>query len=382
MTKKILSVSELTSYLKEFFERDSRLSNLWLRGEVSNLSKSSSGHLYFTLKDNKSLISCVFFKKNLNSNSINLEDGLQIITRGNLGIHEKSGRYQLFIKEAFSCGKGSAESALKELKYRLSHEGFFDFKYKKSLPLYPEKIGVITSSSSSALEDIISIIKEKKFGVSLYIKSVSVQGENSAAEMSDAIDYFNKYHLPDIIILARGGGSFEELSSFNAEIVAQAIFNSDIPIVSAVGHETDYTIADFVSDLRAPTPSAAANLIMPDIETLEKTVNNYLLKLNKTLKFFLRTKESDFNYKKVELKNSLLKKISEKENSFNSSVRALNTLNPLKVLDRGFSISYSENKKIIKDYKEVQPGDKINVILAKGKIKCCVEKSEENKDGF
>lgn len=380
MRKKLLSVSELTSYLREFLEKDTRLSNLWLRGEVSNLSKSSSGHLYFTLKDDKSLLNCVFFKSNLNYSDIDLENGLQIIVRGNLGIHEKSSRYQLFIKEAFLSGKGSIESELKELKNRLLHEGLFDVKYKKSLPFYPEKIGVITSCSSSALRDIISIIKSKNFGVYLYIKSVSVQGDNSAAEISNAVDYFNKYHIPDLIILARGGGSFEELSSFNTESVTRAIFRSAVPVVSAVGHETDYTIADLVSDLRAPTPSAAADLIVPDIKTIEETANNYLLKLNKTISVLIKTKESDLAQKKDQLNKNLLSKIREKENSLNSSVRALNTLNPLKVLERGFSISYSESKKIIKDYREVRPGDKINVILAKGKIKCSVEKSEGTKD--
>jgi exodeoxyribonuclease VII large subunit len=376
--QRILSVSELTAYLQDKIESDPRLSNLWLRGEVSNVKKPASGHLYFTLKDENTLLKCIIFRSYCTRLQFQLEDGMQVIVRGNLGIYGRSGQYQLYVQEVQLYGTGSLHMAYEQLKNKLSKEGLFDAIYKKKLPFCPKRIGIVTSKSGAVLRDIINVISRRFSGVKLFVVPVAVQGENAPDEIAEGIRLLNKFQKPEVIVVARGGGSIEELWAFNTEKVARAIFDSQIPVISAVGHETDYTIADFVSDLRTPTPSAAAEIIVPSRSELQERVRSLSLRLNGTIISNLKESQERINSSIIRLNNAITNLIIKKENMLSSSVRAFNNLNPLKVLERGYSVCYKEDGRILKDSKDVSLGDNVKVMLAKGSLFCYVDSKEEN----
>jgi exodeoxyribonuclease VII large subunit len=272
-TNKILTVSELTLAIKSILEKN--FNSICLKGEISNFKHQSSGHMYFSLKDEISQISCVLFK----GNSINLEktpkDGDQIIVEAELSVYPPRGNYQLIVRKLSFIGIGELLFKLHELKEKLKKRGWFDNIHKKSLPLLPKKIGVVTSPTGSVIQDIINILKRRFTNFHLILNPVKVQGLGAAEEIAKAIEDFNKYNLAEVLIVGRGGGSLEDLWAFNEEIVAKAIFESKIPIISAVGHETDFSIADFVADIRAPTPSAAAEIVIKEKNQFLDTLENY-----------------------------------------------------------------------------------------------------------
>jgi exodeoxyribonuclease VII large subunit len=266
--KKYLSVLALTKYIKRKFDADPHLQDIHVRGEISNFKQHSSGHMYFTLKDEKARILAVMFAGNNRSMMFSPENGMKVIVKGDISVYEPSGQYQIYIKEMQPDGIGELFLAYEQLRKKLELEGLFSLDRKKVLPLYPKTVAVITSPTGAAVRDIITTIKRRYPIVNILVFPALVQGDNAAPSIVTAIESANRMPEVDVIIVGRGGGSIEELWAFNEEIVARAIFHSDVPIISAVGHETDFTIADFVSDLRAPTPTAAAELAVPHIEEL------------------------------------------------------------------------------------------------------------------
>ena len=293
-TKTIYTVSELTSEIKYILE--DRYPFIWINGEVSNLARPSSGHLYFTLKDKKAQISSVMFRSQARNLKFDLKNGLEITGFGRISLYEPRGSYQFIFEFIEPKGAGALQLAFEQLKEKLSNEGLFDTIHKKKLPFLPQRLSIITSPSGAVIHDIQNVINRRFSNVIIEILPVGVQGTGSDIEIATAIKTVNKRSVSDVIIIARGGGSIEDLASFNAEIVARAIFGSVIPVVSAVGHETDYTICDFVSDLRAPTPSAAAEIVMPDKNELKIRLSQLQTGLINSLKNNLVKKRNQLDY--------------------------------------------------------------------------------------
>jgi len=278
----IYKVSELTRLIRQEVERE--FAGLWVEGEVSNYRLSPSGHAYFTLKDEHSQLRAIIYRPRLRYLSFRLENGMQVLVKGSLTVYEKRGEYQLVVESLEPKGIGALQLAFEQLKRRLAEEGLFAKEHKKPIPLLPQKIGLVTSPRGAAIQDILNIISRRFPNVHIILNPVRVQGAGAAAEIAAAIEEFNRFPDIDILIVGRGGGSLEDLWAFNEEVVARAIFNSRIPIISAVGHEIDYTIADFVADLRAPTPSAAAELVVQQKEALQEKLESLYIRLQWALK--------------------------------------------------------------------------------------------------
>ena len=271
MTYNPISVSELNKYVKEKFENDEFFANVLVEGEISNFKNHYTGHMYFTLKDEKSLIKSIMFKTYTTHLDFVPQDGMKVMVLGSVSVFERDGTYQLYAKAMKQLGKtGDLRAAYEELKAKLEKEGLFDQKHKKEIPIMPETIGVLTSNTGAVIRDIINVSTRRNPNVHIRLFPVPVQGEGAGKKIAEGIEFMNKHKLADVLIIARGGGSLEDLWPFNEEIVARAIYNSELPVISAVGHETDFTIADFVADLRAPTPSAAAELAVADIKEVEQ----------------------------------------------------------------------------------------------------------------
>lgn len=293
-SKKIYSISELTLTIK--FLLESKLQSVSVKGEISNFKKQSSGHLYFSLKDKDSQIAAAFFKGNCKNLSKEPKDGDQVIAKGEISVYPPRGIYQLIVREITFLGVGELLIKLHELKEELKALGFFDPKHKKKLPKLPKTIGVVTSPTGAVIQDIINILNRRYFNFHLILNPVKVQGTKAAEEIAQAIDEFNKYDLADVLIIGRGGGTLEDLWPFNEKIVAEAIFQSKIPIISAVGHETDFTIADFVADVRAPTPSSAAEIVTSERSHLIKNLQNYQNQIFTSLNGLLKHERSRLNF--------------------------------------------------------------------------------------
>jgi len=290
----ILTVSELTQEIKDILE--DRFPDIWVEGEISNLRIPPSGHIYFTLKDDFSQVRAVFFKTKARTLRFLPEDGLHVICRGRVSLYEKRGEYQLVLEEIEPKGIGALQLAFLQLKERLEREGLFDIKHKKSIPMIPQTIGIITSPTGAAIRDMLHIIHRRYKNVHILIYPVRVQGEGASSEIKEAIEYFNEQMNVEVIILGRGGGSLEDLWAFNEEEAARAIYYSKIPIISAVGHETDYTISDFVADLRAPTPSAAAELVVKDKGEIQNTLHYLENRLEIQIFKNLRERRTDLSH--------------------------------------------------------------------------------------
>ncbi len=269
-SRRALSVSELTARIRDLLAKN--FNELSVEGEISNCREAQSGHLYFTLKDEKAQIRCVWFKQDRRGVKFRVEDGLKVTLRGSISVYEQRGEYQIYVESMEPLGVGALQLAFDQLKKRLEAEGLFDAKHKKPLPLLPSRIGLITSPKGAAVRDVVRILRRRFHNVHLTVFPVRVQGEGSAEEIARALRFFNQRKLVDVLILARGGGSIEDLWAFNEEIVARAIFDSEIPVISGVGHETDFTIADFVADVRASTPSAAAELVVQTRREFDKHI--------------------------------------------------------------------------------------------------------------
>lgn len=394
--KYILSISEINKYIKEIFSNDMVLSNLWIKGEISNYKPHYSGHLYLTLKDDKSLIKAVMFKTNASKLSFEPENGMKVIVKGYVSVFERDGQYQLYVEEMQPDGVGGLHIAFEQLKKKLQDEGLFDIDRKKKLPYLPRKIGVVTSITGSVIKDIMNVLNRRYHNLELKIFPVQVQGESAAPQIARAIKKLNEANCVDVIILARGGGSLEDLWPFNEEIVARSIAASQLPVISAVGHETDFTISDFVSDVRAPTPSAAAELVVPEKSILMSKVNDLRIRLNNSVFNFLAHKKAGLDkimnstafkqpFNRVyqerlrldiinkDLYRGLTKNKDEARTQLMLLVEKLDALSPLGVLARGYGIAkLKDSNAIIKSIHNVEVGNEIVVSVSDGEIDCTV----------
>lgn len=385
-----ISVSKLNSYIKDKIADDEYLNNVLVKGEISNFKNHYTGHMYFTLKDENSLIKCIMFKNYAQRLNFMPKDGMKVFVLGGVSVFERDGVYQIYVKAMQEDGIGVLYKKYEELKQRLEQEGYFDETHKQKIPLMPKTIGVLTSQTGSVIRDIINVSTRRNPNVNIRLFPVPVQGEGAAEKIANGIKFMNDKKLADVLILARGGGSLEDLWPFNEEIVAHAIYNSEIPIISAVGHETDFSISDFVADLRAPTPSAAAELAVPDIYEIKQKINTYQNRLRLTLikkveimklryqkcmssrVFKEPLRNINDNYLKIDsyikrLENVIKTKQKEEKTKYIELISKLDALSPLKTLTRGYSI-VEQNDRIIKSAKDLNAGDKINIRLIDGKL--------------
>jgi exodeoxyribonuclease VII large subunit len=398
--QKIYTVSEITKEIKTLLEEN--IPTIWVEGEVSNFTLHSSGHRYFSLKDENSQIRCVFWKWQAYSLSFEIEDGMKVIALGNITIYERNGQYQLNIIKIKPLGIGKLELEFQRLKEKLFKEGLFDESHKIPIPKFPQTIGVVTSPTGAAIRDIIEIIQRRAPDVKIILNPVKVQGPGAAEEIAQAIYDFNEYKKVDLLIVGRGGGSLEDLWAFNEEIVARAIYDSKIPVISAIGHEIDFTIADFVADLRAPTPSAAAELAVRDRAEICRELNtliNRLITLQSSsidhLKQRVESAIKSYGFKKRpmdlvgqltqrtdELTRNLFKEIKNcfefRKKSLSLFMGKLNALSPLAVFKRGFSLTRKlPELLIIKDAGILKIDDRVEVKFLKGRIESKVEKVDK-----
>lgn len=389
---KVYSVSNVNKYIKMLFDKDPFLMDIAIKGEITNFKAHYTGHLYFTLKDNASTIKCVMFKGYAAANKFNPKDGDSVIITGSISSFERDGVYQVYVKSISLDGQGDLYLKYEELKNKLKQEGLFNPEYKKQIPFLPKRVGVITSKTGAVIRDIINVSTRRFNNVNLLVYPAAVQGVNTAETVIKGIETFNNMeNKVDVIIIARGGGSFEDLFGFNDENLARTIFKSEIPIVSAVGHETDFTICDFVSDLRAPTPSAAAELVYPSKLELIAGINNLKVRLNRAIDVYIdrrkqfvknismqrlqKTPEAimqkynllvDSYIKSME--NTIKNKYTILEKEYNKNIALLDSYSPLKTLSRGYSVATC-NGKTIKQVADVNKGDIIDIKLIDGKIK-------------
>ena len=391
-----ITVSKLNGYIKDKISNDEFLNNIYIKGEISNYKHHYTGHLYFTLKDENSLIKCIMFKTYTANLKFVPRDGMKVVILGTVSVYERDGIYQIYCKGMEEDGIGDLYAKFEQLKLKLEEKGYFKIENKKKIPLFPKEIGVLTSQTGSVIRDIINVSTRRNPNVHIKLLPVPVQGEGAEIKIAESIKLMNNYNMVDVIILARGGGSIEDLWPFNEEIVANAIFNSKIPIISAIGHETDFTIADFVADLRAPTPSAAAELVVANINDIERNIkklkNSLVISLQRKTELMRLEYEKimtsncyrnpfnniQLNMEKVRLFNkqleaNILNVYKEKYNIFNNSLVKLDSYSPLKTLQRGYGIvSYRGN--VLKSKNKLKIGDKIDIILKDGQVEAEVSK--------
>lgn len=397
--RKIYKVSEINKIAKNLLEEE--FPEIWLEGEISNFTLHSSGHLYFSLKDEDAQINAIMYKWQAGQLEFVPENGMKVIAQGKISVFVKGGRYQIIVYGIKPIGIGALQQAFEQLKRKLEKEGLFDKARKRPIPMLPQKIGIVTSPTGAAIRDILNIIERRFANVHILIHPVRVQGDRAAGEIAEAIAYVNeRFPSLDVLIVGRGGGSLEDLWSFNREIVARAIYNSRIPVISAVGHEVDYTIADFVADLRAPTPSAAAELVVTNKIELEKKILLLTSKIKLSMKheldeltsqyrrlvdsrIFLHPEElysqfqQEIDYYLERIISKCAHFLDFQKEKLNSIAGKLNVLSPLNILARGYSIAYKlpENE-ILKSISQVTMKDKVKVKLHRGEIICTVEETD------
>lgn len=400
-----LKVSQVNKYIKKMFSSDMILSNLTVEGEISSYKKHTSGHVYFSLKDSNSIIKCVMFKSDACNNQISLSEGQKIVVEGYISIYDKMSQYQLYVKKIKEDGIGKLYKEYEKLKKKLEEEGLFKSKYKKELPFIPKKIGVVTSSTGAAIHDIINVVSRRQKSSRLLIYPSLVQGSEAHKEIIKALNYLDGDASVDVIVLARGGGSMEDLFCFNNEELARTVFNLETPIVSAIGHETDFTIVDFISDLRAPTPSAAAELVVPSEMELQNTLKatygklfrsfhrSLILKINKMniLKSGLRynnpreklkTHKQDVDMIFKDLISCIDNKINTKSNSLLNLEKQLKLSNPLLGLESGYGILLNNQGRVIKNSSEINVSDIIDIKLKDASLKVSVEEIEKENVSY
>jgi exodeoxyribonuclease VII large subunit len=389
--ERIFTVTEINNYIKYLMQKDTLLSHLFVKGEISNFKHHTSGHAYFTLKDADSRIKCVMFKGNASKLKFMPEDGCAVILRGYFSIYERDGQYQLYVEDMIPEGTGSLYKAYEQLKKKLSELGYFDEARKRKLPFLPRAVGVVTSPTGAAVRDIISIIKRRCPSVDIFLYPVQVQGAGAENEISEGIRYFNSKANVDVMIIGRGGGSIEELWAFNEEVVANAIFESDIPVISAVGHETDFTISDFTADIRAATPSAAAELAVPDKQSILSRINQYQYLLNSSISNFININKvrverisKDNVFRQLEgkilnmnqtldslnkyLDSNMLGVLKNNRNSLDKTLGKLRILNPESALGRGYGIIMRRTDgKLITSIKDIKLHEELDIKLTDGK---------------
>ena len=383
-----VTVTQLNKYLKERFDEDENLNAILVKGEISNFKNHYTGHLYFTLKDENSLIKCIMFKSYAEKLNFKPKDGMKVMVFGTVSVFERDGVYQIYAKSMMEDGIGDLHEQFEQLKAKLEKEGLFEQSHKKIIPLYPNVIGVLTSQTGAVIRDIINVSTRRNPNVYIRLLPVPVQGPGAAEQIADKIRIMNEKKLADVLIIGRGGGSLEDLWPFNEEIVARAIYDSEIPIISAVGHETDFTIADFVADLRAPTPSAAAELAVPDIFEVKQKIINYQDRSKLALKKKIEIMKLRFekimksriftdpmrkimddsiildDYMK-RLENAMKEIKTEKNNKYTELVTKLDSISPLKTLTRGYSLTEKDGQ-IIKSASQIDKGDIIIIKFSDG----------------
>ncbi len=383
-----VTVTQLNKYLKDRFDEDENLNAILVKGEISNFKNHYTGHLYFTLKDENSLIKCIMFKSYAEKLNFKPKDGMKVMVFGTVSVFERDGVYQIYAKSMMEDGMGDLHEQFEQLKAKLEKEGLFEQSHKKIIPLYPNVIGVLTSQTGAVIRDIINVSTRRNPNVYIKLLPVPVQGPGAAEQIADKIRIMNEKKLADVLIIGRGGGSLEDLWPFNEEIVARAIYDSEIPIISAVGHETDFTIADFVADLRAPTPSAAAELAVPDIFEVKQKIINYQDRSKLALKKKIEIMKLRFEkimksriftdpMRKVmdnsiilddymkRLENAMKEIKTEKKNKYTELVTKLDSISPLKTLIRGYSLTEKDGK-IIKRATQIDKGDIITIKFSDG----------------
>ena len=396
MLNKVISVCELNGYIKDLLDSDAILAGVYVRGELSNYKVYPSGHHYFTMKDPDGALRCVMFKGSALKLRFKPKDGMSVVAFGRVTVYPRDGTYQLYVNELTPDGVGDLYVAFEQLKEKLYKEGLFDERFKKPLPRYPDSIAVITSPAGAAVRDIIRILKSRWPMSKVKVMPVRVQGAEAPQEITDAIRYANAHNVADLIITGRGGGSIEDLWAFNDESVARAIFESSIPVISAVGHEPDVTIADFVADFRAATPSNAAQVAVPDATEIREALLALEIRLHQVVNRELKMKrqrlgelqdkrvlQSPKNYiddKRLLLDRSqdklcaaLQRKLHLNRERYARLAAAVDAMSPLKVLGRGYAIARREDGIIVKEAADVKTGDRITVRLRKDEIKCVVD---------
>ena len=400
----IYSVSRLNREARTLLE--SRLGSVWVEGELSNVSRSSADHLYFTLKDSDSEIGAVMFAGDNKDLDFEVEGGVAVLAKGLLTVYEKRGRYQLKVTEMKEAGKGALQIKFEKLKKRLKEEGLFEEEHKRPIPEFPTSIGVVTSDSGAALRDIVTTIANRYPPVSVYLFPVQVQGEQAAGEIAEAIqsaeEFSRQVNKLDLLIVGRGGGSLEDLWSFNEEVVARAIYGSTIPIISAVGHEVDFSISDFVADRRVATPTAAGKIAVPDGSQLLNTIKDTLLRLVRIQKrrlkwnrdrldYFRRSFAFKIPFRKIEedfqdiddslerMHKGIYRSISEEAKRYKDLLRRLSLANPTRMLEKGYSITLTDGKPI-RDSGELEPGQIVETELYEGSFTSEVEEVRDDRE--
>ncbi len=368
----IFSVADLTGYIKNKLEGDYLLQNVVVKGEISNFIAHRSGHWYFTLKDEESQIKAVMFRSSNARVAFKPADGQKVIVRGDISVYAPQGNYQLNVTGMRQDGLGDLHVAFEELKRKLLEEGLFAPEHKKKLPLFPSKIGIITSANGAAVRDIKNIAERRCNGVQLLLYPALVQGAGTEESLIKALNYFENTYPVDVIIIGRGGGSIEDLWGFNGEKLARKIYAMRTPVVSAVGHETDFTICDFVADLRAPTPSAAAELTVPDVRALAQELDMRSERLIEALEELLARSTENLNAMVESLKRSGPKLLALREERWRGLAGKLESLNPLAVLSRGYSVAMKEGK-TVKSTREVTKGDIVTLRFTDGRVDAIID---------
>lgn len=402
MARQVLSVTQLNDYIKTRMDADPFLSGIAVRGEISNYKQYPSGHHYFTMKDEGGALKCVLFKSSAQRLRFRPENGMKIIAMGKVSVYPRDGVYQLTCTALAMDGIGDLYAAFEQLKSKLAKQGLFDPAHKKPIPRYPGTIGIITSSAGAAVHDMLRILRKRYPLTQVRLLPVRVQGAEAPGEIAAAIRYANHYQLADLLIVGRGGGSIEDLWAFNDERVAYAIFESSIPVISAVGHEPDVTISDYVADLRAATPSNAAELAVPDQEALRQTLDSFsgamVNALNRQIKSSRQhwkvlsespSLKSPTGYLEQRKKNLLILQnrmlsaqnasLARSKQRYIANISKLDAMSPLKVLTRGYSMAQTEDGQLLRSVSQVELGQRITVFLSDGRIRATVMDREERK---
>ena len=388
-----MTVTQVNNYIKALLESSPELVNVSVSGEASNYRVYPSGHHYFTLKDEESVLKCVMFKSDASKLAFKPLDGMKLIAMGRVSVYPRDGQYQLYCRALQPDGVGALAIAFEQLKQRLYAEGLFDERYKKPLPKFPKSVTLITSPAGAVARDMLRILRARWPLCAVNILPVRVQGEEAPPEIAEAIEYANAHNLGDVLIVGRGGGSLEDLWAFNDERVARAIFDSDIPVISAVGHEPDITIADFVADLRASTPSNAAEIAVPDISEVRDSLLGAKIRMYQAInrelkarrqrleelrskrvlqspKYYIDDKRLLLDYTQDKICGALQRKLHMNREAYARLAAALDAMSPLKVLSRGYAIAAREDGRIIKTASDVEAGDRLTVRLEQDEIKC------------
>ena len=402
MAQNVLSITQLNEYIRGRMDCDPLLTQVAVRGEISNYKLYPSGHHYFTLKDESSALKCVMFKGNAMRLRFRPENGMKVIAMGKVSVFPRDGAYQLYCTAMAMDGIGDLYAAFEELKRKLEAQGLFDPAHKKALPKYPGTIGIITSSAGAAVHDMLRILRKRYPLSGVRLLPVRVQGAEAPGEIAAAIRYANYWHLADLLIVGRGGGSIEDLWAFNDERVAYAIYESEIPVISAVGHEPDVTISDFVADLRAATPSNAAELAVPDQDALRQNLDTMtsamVVALNRQIRSArqhldvlshspaLRSPDGYLQQRQKSLElltNRLIaaqnQNITKKNQQYIAAVSKLDAMSPLKVLSRGYAMAQNRQGEVVRSVTQVEPGERISIRLSDGKLSATVMNKEETK---